>query len=334
MPLSEVRIKEITDKIGKSKIMILGDVMVDRYLYGDVGRISPEAPVPVVEVKRETVALGGAANVAANIHALGDTALVVGIVGSDSAAETLHKGFSDSGLSNECLIVDPDRQTTMKTRIIGENQQVVRVDREDLDELSSKMEEKALAMFERHAGDCAALIISDYGKGVITKPLLEKLIPAARKHGMFVAVDPKETHFMNYKNVSVITPNHHEASFAAGLRIVDDESLKRGGSDLLERLQLDSLLITRGKDGMTLFEHNGDRADFTMTHFPTFARKVFDVTGAGDTVIASFVSAVSAGASLKEATVIANSAAGVVVGELGAATVSLESLRGSLKPRN
>lgn len=333
MPLSEDRIDEITARIGKSRIMILGDVMIDRYLYGHVGRISPEAPVPVVEVKRETVALGGAANVAANIHALGDTALVVGVVGSDTAADTLRKGFTDSGLSDECLIIDPNRQTTMKTRIIGENQQVVRVDREDRHELSDEVEARTLAMFEKHADRCSALIISDYGKGVITKSLLEKIIPEARRRDIFVAVDPKETHFMNYKNVSVITPNHHEASFAAGLRIIDEDTLKRAGSQLLEKLQLDSLLITRGKDGMTLFEHNGDRADFTMTHFPTFARKVFDVTGAGDTVIASFVSAVSAGASLKEATVISNSAAGVVVGELGAATVSLDRLRGSLQPR-
>ncbi|HSG99899.1 MAG TPA: D-glycero-beta-D-manno-heptose-7-phosphate kinase [candidate division Zixibacteria bacterium] len=326
MPLPENRIHQIMSRMGSNKTLILGDLMLDRYLYGEVQRISPEAPVPVVEVKKETFALGGAANVAANIRALGDTPLVVGVVGNDALAEVLRVNLRDNGVDPDHIVVDESRQTTVKTRVIGENQQVVRIDREDRHELSENVEASVLAAFTAVADEISALVISDYGKGVITKSLLGKLIPEARRRNIFVAVDPKETHFMSYTDVSIITPNHHEASFAAGIRITDESALQRAGGYLLKELHLESLLITRGKDGMTLFERRGSGGDFTMTHFPTFARKVFDVTGAGDTVIASFVSAVAAGASLKEATVISNCAAGVVVGELGAATVSHKRL--------
>ncbi len=338
MKPSAERIRELTGNIGSARILVLGDVMIDRYLYGAVSRISPEAPVPVVDIQRETIALGGAANVVANIAALGDAPLLVSVVGDDSSADMFKQRLSESSIATNTLITDISRQTTMKTRVIGESQQIVRADREDRHEIDSAIEMNVFQQVETLIDSVSALIISDYGKGVITKSLLQKVIPLAKSKNVFIAVDPKETHFMNYSDVSVITPNHHEASFAVGRRITSEAVLLEVGAELMERLRLESLLITRGKDGMTLFERPLDgglqSADSSETasrpqihtNFPTVAQRVFDVTGAGDTVIASFVSAVSAGATLKEATIIANCAAGITVGELGAATVSREAL--------
>ncbi len=330
MKLTVDRIEEIIGNMGRSRILVLGDLMLDRYIHGTVARISPEAPVPVVDVSREYVALGGAANVSANLGALGDTALTLGALGDDSAADLFRDKLKECGLFSDLALVDLSRQTTVKTRIIAETQQVARVDREDSHEISDEVEGRILSAFESVADDLKAIIISDYGKGVITRSLLEKLIPAAKARGLFIAVDPKETHFMNYTDVSLITPNHHEASFAAGTRITNEETLQVVGYHLMDRLRLDSLLITRGAEGMTLFEPDGNGANHSLTHFPTVAQKVFDVTGAGDTVIAAFVSAVAAGATLKESAIIANTAAGLVVGQLGAATVTLEELSETL----
>ncbi len=337
MRLTQPRIQGITEKIGSAKILVLGDVMIDRYLYGSVSRISPEAPVPVVDIQRETIALGGAANVAANIASLGDTPLLVSVVGVDSSADTFRQALASAGITGEALVVDASRQTTMKTRVIGESQQIVRADREDRHEISSEIEEQVLEYVSSTLDSVRALIISDYGKGVVTKSLLQEVISLANSKGVFIAVDPKETHFMNYSDVSVITPNHHEASFAVGRRIINEDVLLEVGAELMTRLCLKSLLITRGKDGMTLFESGAQSnpsettsASQIHTNFPTVARRVFDVTGAGDTVIASFVSAVSAGATLKEATIISNCAAGITIGELGAATVSREALGAEL----
>lgn len=326
MPIKIDRIDKITGNIGKARILILGDIMLDEYLHGVVSRISPEAPVPVVEINNEQIRLGGAANVANNIRALGDEPLLVGVIGEDDAAIKLSQLLKERDISREYLIDDRERRTTIKTRIIAHSQQVVRVDREDTFEISSETERQILNRLQAVADKVAAVIISDYGKGVITASLLQKLIPFCRERNIFVAVDPKETHFFNYKGVSVITPNHHEAGFAAGKRIKTDDDLKSVAQTLLDKLKADSLLITRGEKGMSLYRANGE-AD----HFPTVAKKVFDVTGAGDTVISAFVSAVAAGATLKEAAVISNCAAGIVVGELGTATVALPKLVEELK---
>ncbi|MBN4057167.1 D-glycero-beta-D-manno-heptose-7-phosphate kinase [bacterium AH-315-J21] len=331
MRLSQSRIQAITEQMGSARILVLGDIMIDRYLYGTVSRISPEAPVPVVDIQRETIALGGAANVAANIAALGDVPLLVSVIGADSSADTFRQALANSEIASDMLIVDSSRQTTMKTRVIGESQQIVRADREDRHEISDEIQEQVLKLVSSKLDSVKALIISDYGKGVLTKSLLKEVITLANSKGIFIAVDPKETHFMNYSNVSVITPNHHEASFAIGKRILNEEVLLEVGSELMTRLRLKSLLITRGKDGMTLFEAEGSGSAHSNTNFPTVARRVFDVTGAGDTVIASFVSAVSAGATLKEATIISNCAAGITIGELGAATVSREAIADELQ---
>jgi rfaE bifunctional protein kinase chain/domain len=326
MPIKTDRIDKITSNFGKATILILGDIMLDEYLYGSVSRISPEAPVPVVEINNEQIRLGGAANVANNIRSLGDQPILVGLVGEDDASIKLNQLLKEKGIARDYLIDDSSRRTTIKTRIIAHSQQVVRADREDNYEISAELEKRILDKFHSVKDKIKAVIISDYGKGVITASLLEKLIPTCREKRIFVAVDPKETHFFNYKRVSVITPNHHEAGFAAGRRIRTDEDLNAVGKALLEKLQAESILITRGEKGMALFNANGE-----IDYFPTVARKVFDVTGAGDTVIASFVSAVAAGATLKEAAVVSNCAAGVVVGEIGTATVTSPQLTAELK---
>jgi D-beta-D-heptose 7-phosphate kinase/D-beta-D-heptose 1-phosphate adenosyltransferase len=299
--------------------------MLDEYMFGSVSRISPEAPVPVVEITSSKHLLGGAANVAANIRALGDEPLLLGVVGQDEAETKLQGLMEARGISDETLVRDLTRQTTIKTRVIAHSQQVVRADREDRHPLNENSLAAVLKQFHDVVDSCNAVLISDYGKGVITPELLDEVTTTCNKRGIFVGVDPKETNFPNYREVSLITPNHHEAGFAYGRRIQTEEDLIEVGNGLLGRLQARSILITRGADGMSLFQK-----DQMPTHIPTFARKVFDVTGAGDTVIATFVSAVCTGANLIEAAMVANAAAGVTIGEIGTASVTVPQLRQEL----
>ncbi len=306
--------------------MVLGDVMLDEYLWGNVSRISPEAPVPVVEIAKESLKLGGAANVALNVRSLGNEPILVGIRGNDRNGERMMSALKEAGIDAEGVFVDNDRQTTVKTRVIAHHQQVVRTDRENTEEISKKTGEAIISFVKGGINDFSGVIISDYGKGVITYQLLSELIALAKQNDIFVAVDPKETHFMNYQEVSLITPNHHEAGFAYGKRIQDEKILEEVGWGLLDKLKVESLLITRGEQGMSLFE-----ADRTLTHLPTRAKKVYDVTGAGDTVISSFTCAYVAGANYKEAALISNHAAGIVVGEIGTAQVTREELFSELK---
>ncbi len=325
MPLKKERIDQIINEMGNSKVLILGDIMLDEYLFGSVNRISPEAPVPVVEISESRLLLGGAANVAANISTLGDEPILLGTVGIDEASIKLSQLMKSKHISSKFLVNDESRQTTIKTRIIANSQQVVRADRENRHELNQKIEKRVLSLFMSIVDDIKAVIISDYGKGVITKTLLENVISTCLEKDIFVAVDPKETHFHNYKKVSLTTPNHHEAGFAYGKRIVTENDLLEVGNGLLKKLQAKSILITRGSDGMSLFQDS-----VAPTHIPTFARKVFDVTGAGDTVIATFVSATCAGASLVESAVVANAGAGITVGEVGTASVTAQKLKDDL----
>lgn len=325
MPISKERISTITSAIGNSSILILGDIMLDEYLFGSVNRISPEAPVPVVEVTSDKCLLGGAANVAANIKKLGDNPLLLGTVGEDEASIKLSQLLKSRQISNEWLVNDNSRQTTMKTRVIANNQQIVRTDRENTHELNNEIEKIVINKFNSAVETARAVIISDYGKGVISLSLLNQVIEVCLEKDIFVAVDPKETHFHNYRKVSLITPNHHEAGFAYGKRIKNETDLYEVGNGLIDRLQAKSILITRGADGMSLFQ-NGD----SPTHIPTFARQVYDVTGAGDTVIATFVSAVCAGADMVEAAIVANAGAGITVGKVGTASVTAEALKKEL----
>jgi rfaE bifunctional protein kinase chain/domain len=322
------RLEQIFSRLGGHKILILGDVMLDEYIWGNVSRISPEAPVPVVEIMDESVKLGGAANVALNVKTLGDIPLLVSIVGKDRNGDRLKELLSGAEISSQGIFVDETRRTTAKTRIIAHSQQVVRADRENTEELSAAMTLQLVDFIKNKIKEekISALLISDYGKGVISLQLLSEVIGFAKENDIFVAVDPKETHFMNYKRVSLITPNHSEAGFAYGKRIKDEKSLEEVGWGLLEKLEAEALLITRGEKGMSLFEK-----DKMLTNFPTVAKEVYDVTGAGDTVISALTSAHSAGANLKEAALISNHAAGIVVGEIGTAQVTKEELYQDLK---
>jgi len=319
--LTLTRLKQLFHDLPRGNVLVYGDVMIDQYLWGKVDRISPEAPVPVVEVESETLQLGGAANVARNISALGCNVELVGLVGDDDNATRLKHLLEREGIRNYQLVSDQKRPTTVKTRVIAHNQQVVRADRESRAEIDGYTENEMVSYIESRLPETQCLLISDYGKGVITLPLLQRIVPLARKRNRFIAVDPKESHFRNYRQVSVITPNEHEAAFAAGQRIRDDESLQAVGWGLLKELELDSILITLGARGMALFEKDG-----SFNHLPTVAKKVYDVTGAGDTVIAVLTAMMAAGASKLEAAFIANQAAGIVVGYIGTAYVGKDEL--------
>ncbi len=320
--LGKDRGKDLIRNIGNNAIAIVGDIMLDEYMWGIVDRISPEAPVPVVNLSGQSSTPGGAANVAGNVLGLGDRPLLIGVVGNDNQGEVVDWLLREKGIDTETLLYDPQRPTTVKTRIIAHNQQVVRADREERDDIDREMQDRIMSILSDRGKELAGLIISDYGKGVITKALLKRIIEFCLKEDIFIAVDPKDKNFPRYKRVSLITPNHHEAGFAFGMRIVDEETLAAVGNGLLDRLEARSILITRGEKGMALFQQNKE-----MELIPTVAKKVYDVTGAGDTVIASFVCAMAAGATLEEATVISNQAAGVVVGEVGTAVITKEALQ-------
>jgi D-beta-D-heptose 7-phosphate kinase/D-beta-D-heptose 1-phosphate adenosyltransferase len=326
--MNKSRISKITKAFSGARLLVLGDIMLDRYIWGDVDRISPEAPVPVVNVNDETANLGGAANVAANVLALGAEAVLLGIVGNDSFADTLRGVLVENGLDDSRLVVDTNRPTTVKTRIVASSQQVARIDREITDEIGAPLVKEILDRMEKELARVDGIIISDYGKGVITYDLISRLVSRARKADKFVAVDPKEVHFKSYRNVSVITPNHHEAGFVSGKRITSDRILEEVGWELMDDLNIESLLITRGEKGMTLFE-----SDRTKTDLPIEAKTVFDVTGAGDTVIASLAVAKSAGATMKEAAFISNVAAGLAVARFGTARITGDELVKALNDR-
>jgi D-beta-D-heptose 7-phosphate kinase/D-beta-D-heptose 1-phosphate adenosyltransferase len=317
------RLAKIIDFFPKTRILVVGDVMMDHYVWGNVSRISPEAPVPVVNVTRETVLLGAAANVVNNIRALGGEVGICGVIGHDEAGKQLQHLLHAQEIPTDGLIVEPGRSTTIKTRVIAHHQQVVRVDRETREGISRETHRRIFGHVEERAGNgLDAIVISDYCKGVVTKELVRDIVRLARKRGIIVSVDPKVTHFGIYSGVTVLTPNTKEASLGARVEIEDDESLLRAGKGLLTRLACDAVLITRGEQGMSLFEKGG-----RITHIPTVAREVFDVTGAGDTVISALTLAMAAGAKISDAAKISNYAAGIVVGVVGTATVSPAQLK-------
>jgi len=324
--LSLKRLDEILERIGGLRALVVGDIMLDRYVWGLVSRISPEAPVPIVDVHEETSRLGGAANVANNVVSLGADCELVGVIGEDESSRVLEAMAVEAGIGVAGLVHDGGRPTTVKTRVIAHNQQVVRTDLEAKEEIEGKIRENLSGAVMDGVDRCDAVVISDYGKGVITRGLLGVLIPQARSRNKVIAVDPKETHFMNYRGVSLITPNQYEAGGAMGTRIHDEQSLLDVGWKIVKKLNPDALLITRGAQGMSLFEKDG-----TYSHFPTVARKVYDVTGAGDTVICAFSLALAAGAGMDEAAHIANHAAGLVIRDLGTATVSRDALLDSFR---
>jgi D-beta-D-heptose 7-phosphate kinase/D-beta-D-heptose 1-phosphate adenosyltransferase len=307
------------------KVLVIGDLIMDEYLWGDVSRISPEAPVPVVQVERETKMVGGAANVAHNMATLGAKPFVCGVTGDDAHGNEIIRILKELGLSTEGIIVEESRPTTIKTRVVAHHQQVVRYDRESAKPISPLSAERILDFIEHHLPALQVMVVSDYGKGVITTELMSRLRGVLEKEDggtCVVAVDPKTGNFPCYRGAHIITPNHHEASDFCGFRIVDEETLMRAGAHMIEALGCHSVLITQGKDGMTLFEEGGE-----PVHIPTVAKKVFDVTGAGDTVIGTLALALGAGLDLKTAAYLSNCAAGIVVGEVGTSAVRAEDLK-------
>jgi D-beta-D-heptose 7-phosphate kinase/D-beta-D-heptose 1-phosphate adenosyltransferase len=305
----------------KGRILVVGDIMLDEFLWGDVARISPEAPVPVVEVRRQSFHLGGAANVAANLSALGGSAVLAGVVGQDDAARRIRELLAAAGAEAQLAPSDGGRPTTVKTRIVAHHQQVVRADWERGDELSQELERGLLELVRRVLPSCRVVIISDYQKGVVTPAVVKAVVSQARRRRIPVLVDPKVRHFRLYRRVTVITPNQLETEQATGLRIGSNADLEAAARSILKDLACEAVLVTRGEQGMSLFSKSSP-----PTHVATAAREVFDVTGAGDTVIATMGLALGAGAELYEAAALANYAAGVVVGKLGTATASQAEL--------
>jgi D-beta-D-heptose 7-phosphate kinase/D-beta-D-heptose 1-phosphate adenosyltransferase len=308
-------------------VLVIGDVMLDEYIWGEVRRISPEAPVPVVEMQRRTYVPGGAANTAANVVSLGGAARLGGVVGRDSAAEQLAAALRQGGVAADGLISCEGRQTTTKTRIIAHNQQVVRVDFEVRGALAADDENRVIAWLEKEVPAVGACILSDYAKGAVSPRLAEHLIGLSRQNKKPVIVDPKGSDYSRYRGATIVKPNIHEAERLTKQEVTTDESLLDVGRALAKMLDGSAVLITRGAQGMSLF-----RSSHPPLHIPTVARNVFDVTGAGDTVIGTLALALAAGATLEQATHLANWAAGIVVGKVGTATVTLDELR-ELGPR-
>jgi D-beta-D-heptose 7-phosphate kinase/D-beta-D-heptose 1-phosphate adenosyltransferase len=317
------KLAKIIDRFSKTRVLVVGDVVMDHYVWGSVSRISPEAPVPVVNVTRETVLLGGAANVVNNIRSLGGEVGICGVIGHDDAGKQLQHLLHSQEIMTDGLIVEPSRPTTIKTRVIAHHQQVVRFDRETKEGISRETHRRIFDHVAEQAGKgLDAIIISDYCKGVVTQGLVRDIVRLARKRGIIVSVDPKVSHFGIYSGVTILTPNTKEASLGSRIEIEDEDSLMRAGRGLLKRLSCTAVLITRGEHGMSLFEKGG-----RITHIPTVAREVFDVTGAGDTVISTLTLAMAAGAKISDAAKLSNYAAGIVVGVVGTATVTPEQLK-------
>lgn len=331
--ISPSRLDELVVGCAKARVLVVGDVMLDQYIWGHVGRISPEAPVPVVEFDRESFMPGGAANVARNVHTLGAKTELLGHVGRDDSARQLRKLLGEQDILCDGLLASSARTTSVKTRIIAHQQQIVRVDRETRGAVDERDAGRLLATIERSLPGADAVIVCDYGKGVVTQSLLDGIHQLCRARGVWLSLDPKPVHELSLLGLSLLTPNRREAfeltGISDGTRNADplkDPNLLRVAETLLMELSPALLLITLGDLGMLLCQRG--QKPF---HIPTVAREVFDVSGAGDTVIASFTLAVAAGASPVEAAIFSNHAAGVVVGKVGTATVSPAELAESFR---
>jgi len=317
------------ERFPNAAVLIVGDLMLDHYIWGKVSRISPEAPVPVVHVDSESWQLGGASNVYNNIVALGGRAQICGVVGADEAGRRLLDALGIARGSRTGMMVDAERPTTTKTRVVAHSQQVVRFDVERRTEITSSTQRRILRYIESRLGGISCLVVSDYAKGVVTSGLMAELVRLTTGRRIPLVVDPKVEHFSYYKGVTVVTPNHLEAAQAAGVHGEDDRAVAEAGETIRQRLGCRSVLVTRGERGMSLFESDG-----TSLHIPTTARQVYDVTGAGDTVVATLALALATGASFKDAAILANHAAGIVVGMVGTATVTAQQLAEVLAARH
>jgi len=325
--LSQSRAVEIINRIPRMSVVVLGDLMLDEFVWGEVTRISPEAPVPVVDVRRESVHLGGAANVLANLVALGARASITGVIGDDRAGERLRAELRETSpaQTDEMIVVDRSRPSTVKTRIIAHNQTVVRADRERRTPVDAKTEDRIISVLQHAINEANAFVVSDYDKGAVTPRILNAVLPLAYGRDIPVLIDPKIRNFDAYRPATLVTPNHHEALRLTATEEDTDEGLKRAAQLIGERLGCDAVLITRGPGGMMLMEGMHD-----PVYVETAAREVYDVTGAGDTVIATLAASLAAGASMLEAAILANHAAGIVVGKIGTATASTDELTSAI----
>lgn len=319
------KIVDIITNFENRKILIVGDIMLDEYIWGRVNRISPEAPVPVVDVTERSVRLGGAANVVQNLASVGIKPYIAAICGEDSNGKLLHSELEKSGCDISALVSSSERPTTTKTRIMAHQQQVVRVDDEDSRNLTPNEEKQLLKAIKNTIDEMDAIVVSDYGKGVITPTLLDEIKKYALEHDIFISVDPKENHWDFYGAVDVITPNLKEGYESLGLTLKgmpEDEEIIKRGWEIVNRYSLRYLLLTLSEKGMMLF----DRDNHEPTHLHTVAKDVYDVTGAGDTVISLFTAAIAAGATPIEATFISNHGAGITVAEIGTTSVTPSEL--------
>ena len=315
------KMKDIVGNFKNAKVLVVGDLILDEFLWGDVSRISPEAPVPVVWVKRESFMPGGASNVANNLRSLGANVFLAGVIGDDEHGAILKGELEQKGIDTSCILVDESRPTILKTRVVAQHQQVVRIDKEKVEHLSDLLISEMISRINAIIDNMDAVIIEDYGKGVITPKLLSKIVPIAKAKKKVISVDPKEEHFKYYRGISVITPNNQEAARAVGFEIKDDATLKKAGQVLLNKLNCKIALITLGENGMAVFQRSKP-----MKQIPTVAQEVFDVSGAGDTVIASYTLSLVSGADPIQAAHISNFAAGIVVGKVGIAIVTPDEL--------
>ena len=314
-------IESLFSHIGSINCLVVGDLMLDEYLWGKAERISPEAPVQVVDVVREELRLGGAGNVVNNLVALGARVAVCSVVGEDANGVALLEDFNRRAVAVDAIFRDPGRRTSRKTRVVASNQQIVRIDRESRDPLSKEMEEQVCSWISQHAGHFSVILVSDYLKGVLTPRVIETIVSAAAPTGIPVLVDPKGTDYSRYRGATLLTPNRKEAEAASGIAIRDGGSLEQAAGLIMEKAGLGHLLITRSEEGMSLFSRSEE-----AVHIPTVAREVFDVSGAGDTVLASLAVGVAAGLGMTEAARLANIAAGIAVGKLGTSTVSPDEI--------
>jgi rfaE bifunctional protein kinase chain/domain len=319
--ISEKRIKELKSNFEGKKIAIIGDMMLDGYFWGDIKRISPEAPVPVLEVGEEFFRFGGAANVALNISSLGGIPYPIGVIGYDTYGTIFSSLLNEFKISDDGIIVDDSRPTTTKTRVIADSQHVVRIDKESKEDLNANVETRLFNYLVKVINELDGIVLQDYNKGVLTKSLIEKTIKLANDNNKLITVDPKFENFFNYKNVTVFKPNRKEAEQVLGMKINSAEDITFAGNSLLEKLEAEYLLLTLGEEGIAVFQKNEQEK-----RMPTKARKIADVSGAGDTVISTLTLSLAAGADILEASYIANYAGGLVCEEVGIVPIDKEKL--------
>ncbi|TGK35053.1 D-glycero-beta-D-manno-heptose-7-phosphate kinase [Leptospira gomenensis] len=329
--LDRNRFQTSTQNLKNLNIIVIGDFILDEYLIGEVNRISPEAPVPVVWVRKEKITLGGAGNVVKNLSSLGVKSVVLGRAGKDEKANILLELLSRENSDSEknFLIRSESVPTILKTRVIAGHQQVCRIDKEELKPISREEEDSLLTAFSERIDSADAVILSDYDKGTLTPRIIQEVSKLCKERGKIVTVDPQVSHFFLYHGVSILTPNHHEAGKALGRKLETDSEILNAAEEIVQKLSCPSLMITRGEKGMSLYVTSKKE----IYHIPTVAQEVFDVTGAGDTVISAYTAYHAAGLNELDASVVSNAAAGIVVGKLGAETVSPDELQRSLSDR-